>query len=86
MRTLILLRRGESECNAEGLFSGSVDVGLSAKGESEAPYGGRLLAEAEIRPDVVHTSVLRRAIQTANTALDAAGLLWLPVRRSWRLN
>jgi 2,3-bisphosphoglycerate-dependent phosphoglycerate mutase len=86
MRTLILLRHGESEWNAEGLFTGWVDVGLSAKGESEAAYGGRLLAEAGIRPDVVHTSVLRRAIQTANNALDAAGLLWLPVRRSWRLN
>jgi 2,3-bisphosphoglycerate-dependent phosphoglycerate mutase len=86
MGTLILLRHGESEWNAEGLFTGWVDVGLSAKGESEAAYGGRLLAEAGIRPDVVHTSVLRRAIQTANIALDAADLLWLPVRRSWRLN
>jgi len=60
---------------------GWVDVGLSAKGEREAEYGGRLLAEAGIQPDVVHTS-----IQTANIALEAADLQWLPVRRSWRLN
>jgi 2,3-bisphosphoglycerate-dependent phosphoglycerate mutase len=86
MRTLILVRHGESEWNADGLFTGWVDVGLSARGESEAEYGGRLLAEAGVRPDVVHTSVLRRAIQTANITLDAADLLWLPVRRSWRLN
>src|SRR5215831_11613767 len=86
MQTLILLRHGESEWNAEGLFTGWVDVGLSAKGESEAAYGGRLLAEAGIRPDVVHTSVLKRAIQTADIALEAADRVWLPVRRSWRLN
>jgi len=86
MRTLVLLRHGESDWNAQGLFTGWVDVGLSAKGEREAEYGGRLLAEAGIQPDVVHTSVLRRAIQTANIALEAADLQWLPVRRSWRLN
>ena len=86
MRTLVLLRHGESDWNAQGLFTGWVDVGLSAKGEREAEYGGRLLAEAGIRPDVVHTSVLQRAIQTANIALEAADLQWLPVRRSWRLN
>jgi len=86
MRTLVLLRHGESDWNAQGLFTGWVDVGLSAKGEREAEYGGRLLAEAGIRPDVVHTSVLKRAIQTANIALEAADLQWLPVRRSWRLN
>jgi 2,3-bisphosphoglycerate-dependent phosphoglycerate mutase len=86
MRTLILLRHGESEWNAKGLFTGWVDVGLSTTGEGEAAYGGHLLAEAGIRPDVVHTSVLRRAIQTVNRALDAADLLWIPVRRSWRLN
>jgi len=86
MRTLVLLRHGESDWNAQGLFTGWVDVGLSAKGEQEAEYGGRLLAEAGIRPDVVHTSVLKRAIQTANIALEAADLQWLPVRRSWRLN
>jgi 2,3-bisphosphoglycerate-dependent phosphoglycerate mutase len=86
MRTLVLLRHGESEWNAEGLFTGWVDVGLSERGAREAEYGGRLLAEAGIRVDVVHTSVLKRAIQTANIALEAADLQWLPVRRSWRLN
>jgi 2,3-bisphosphoglycerate-dependent phosphoglycerate mutase len=86
MRTLVLLRHGESEWNSEGLFTGWVDVGLSDKGEEEAANGGRLLAEAGLQPDVVHTSVLKRAIQTANITLEAADLLWLPVRRSWRLN
>jgi 2,3-bisphosphoglycerate-dependent phosphoglycerate mutase len=86
MSTLVLLRHGESEWNAEGLFTGWVDVGLSEKGGREAEYGGRLLAEAQIGLDVVHTSVLKRAIQTANIALEAADLQWLPVRRSWRLN
>ncbi|MEV5413371.1 phosphoglyceromutase [Thermopolyspora sp. NPDC052614] len=86
MATLVLLRHGESEWNAKGLFTGWVDVKLSAAGEQEAARGGRLLAEAGLRPDIVHTSVLTRAIQTANLALDAADLLWLPVRRHWRLN
>ncbi len=86
MRTLVLLRHGESEWNATGQFTGWVDVGLSEKGEEEAAYGGRLLAESGLRLDVLHTSVLTRAIQTANIALEAADLLWLPVRRSWRLN
>jgi 2,3-bisphosphoglycerate-dependent phosphoglycerate mutase len=86
MSTLVLLRHGESVWNAEGLFTGWVDVGLSAKGLDEASRGGTLLAESGLRPDVVHTSVLNRAIQTASAALEAAGLAWLPVRRSWRLN
>ena len=86
MRTLVLLRHGESEWNSKGLFTGWVDVGLSETGEREAAHGGQLLAEAGVRPDVVHTSVLTRAIQTANIALGQAALLWLPVRRSWRLN
>ena len=86
MRTLVLLRHGESEWNSKGLFTGWVDVGLSGAGEAEAASGGRLLAEAGLRPHVVHTSVLTRAIQTANLALGEAGLAWLPVRRSWRLN
>ena len=80
-RTLVLLRHGESEWNAKNLFTGWVDVDLSAKGEAEAANGGRLLAARGLRPDVVHTSVLRRAIRTANIALDAADLLWLPVKR-----
>ena len=86
MSTLVLLRHGESTWNAEGLFTGWVDVGLSDAGAREATAGGRLLREAGLRPDVVHTSVLTRAIQTANLALDEANLLWLPVARSWRLN
>jgi len=86
MRTLVLLRHGESEWNSKGLFTGWVDVGLSATGAQEAENGGRLLVQAGLRPSVVHTSVLTRAIQTAQIALEEAGLLWLPVRRSWRLN
>src|ERR1039457_5403824 len=86
MGTVILLRHGESDWNAKGLFTGWVDVGLSDRGASEAAAGGRLLRGAGLRPDVVHTSVLTRAIQTANIALAAADLQWLPVRRSWRLN
>ncbi len=86
MGTLVLLRHGESDWNSEGLFTGWVDAGLSDKGKHEAATGGRLLAEAGLRPDVVHTSVLTRAIETANIGLAVADLLWLPVHRSWRLN
>jgi 2,3-bisphosphoglycerate-dependent phosphoglycerate mutase len=86
MATLVLLRHGESDWNAKGLFTGWVDVSLSAKGEEEARRGGRLLTEAGVLPDVVHTSLLTRAIQTAQLALGEAGRGWLPVRRSWRLN
>jgi 2,3-bisphosphoglycerate-dependent phosphoglycerate mutase len=84
--TLVLLRHGESEWNAKNLFTGWVDVSLSEKGREEAANGGRLLVEAGVLPDVVHTSVLRRAITTAYLALDAADRHWIPVRRSWRLN
>ena len=83
---LILLRHGESEWNAKNLFTGWVDVRLSAKGEQEAKRGGELLKECGLLPDLVHTSVLRRAIATANLALDACDRHWIPVRRSWRLN
>jgi 2,3-bisphosphoglycerate-dependent phosphoglycerate mutase len=86
MSAVVLLRHGESDWNAKGLFTGWVDVGLSATGTAEAQRGGTMLAESGLRPDVVYTSVLTRAIQTANIALEAAGLLWLPVHRSWRLN
>jgi 2,3-bisphosphoglycerate-dependent phosphoglycerate mutase len=86
MSTLVLLRHGESTWNAEGLFTGWVDVGLSKQGFAEAEHAGELLARSGLRPEVVHTSVLTRAIQTANATLDAADLAWLPVRRSWRLN
>jgi 2,3-bisphosphoglycerate-dependent phosphoglycerate mutase len=86
MPTLVLLRHGESDWNAKNLFTGWVDVDLTPTGEEQAERGGRLLAEEGIRPQVLHTSLLRRAIRTANLALDAAELAWLPVRRSWRLN
>ena len=84
--TLILLRHGESEWNAKNLFTGWVDVGLNAKGENEAIRGGELLVETNLLPDVVHTSVLRRAIQTAQISLDIADRLWIETKRSWRLN
>jgi 2,3-bisphosphoglycerate-dependent phosphoglycerate mutase len=85
-RTLILLRHGESEWNARNLFTGWVDVALSDKGREEAVSGGEQLVSAGLLPDVVHTSLLRRAITTANLALDVADRHWIPVRRSWRLN
>lgn len=84
--TLVLLRHGNSEWNQKNLFTGWVDVRLSDQGRTEAARAGDLLREAGILPDVVHTSVLSRAIQTANIALDTADRLWIPVRRSWRLN
>jgi 2,3-bisphosphoglycerate-dependent phosphoglycerate mutase len=84
--TLVLLRHGESEWNAKNLFTGWVDVGLTGKGMTEAARAGELMRGAGLRPDVVHTSLLRRAIRTAELALDATDLAWLPVRRSWRLN
>src|ERR1700748_4013876 len=84
MGTLVLLRHGESEWNSKGLFTGWVDVGLAEKGRQEAAAAGRMLIDAGLRPDVVHTSVLTRAISTANVGLEAAHLSWLPVSRSWR--
>jgi len=84
--TLVLLRHGESVWNAENLFTGWVDVDLSDRGRAEAVRGGELLASAGVLPDVLHTSVLRRAITTAAMALDEADRHWIPVRRSWRLN
>jgi 2,3-bisphosphoglycerate-dependent phosphoglycerate mutase len=86
MGTLVLLRHGESEWNAKGLFTGWVDVGLAEKGRQEAVTAGQLIVDAGLRPDIVHTSVLTRAITTANVTLEVAGLSWLPVHRSWRLN
>ncbi|HEU0256995.1 MAG TPA: phosphoglyceromutase [Microbacteriaceae bacterium] len=84
--TLILLRHGESAWNKSNQFTGWVDVRLTEKGAAEAARAGELLRGAGLRPDVLHTSVLSRAIQTANIALEAADRLWIPVRRSWRLN
>jgi 2,3-bisphosphoglycerate-dependent phosphoglycerate mutase len=84
--TLVLLRHGESEWNAKNLFTGWVDVALSEKGRDEAVRGGELIADSGVLPDVLHTSVLRRAITTAQLALDACERHWIPVQRSWRLN
>ena len=84
--TLVLLRHGESEWNAKNLFTGWVDVALSEKGRAEAKRGGELLAARKILPDIVHTSLLRRAISTSQIALEACGRHWIPVKRSWRLN
>ena len=83
---LILLRHGESEWNAKNLFTGWVDVSLSTKGIEEAKRGGQLLKERNLLPDIVHTSLLRRAITTSQLALDACDRHWIPVKRSWRLN
>jgi 2,3-bisphosphoglycerate-dependent phosphoglycerate mutase len=84
--TLVLLRHGESEWNKANLFTGWVDVPLSEEGRAEAARGGELLTQTGLLPDVLHTSVLRRAISTAELALDTADRQWIPVRRSWRLN
>ena len=86
MTTLILLRHGESEWNALNLFTGWVDVDLTDKGVAEAGTAGALLADSGVLPEVVHTSVLRRAIRTTNLALETCDRHWIPVRRSWRLN
>ena len=89
MLELVLLRHGQSTWNAENLFTGWVDVDLTEAGEAEARAAGRLLAEGSDPPldlRILHTSVLTRAIRTAELALAAAGRSWLPVRRDWRLN
>jgi 2,3-bisphosphoglycerate-dependent phosphoglycerate mutase len=84
--TLILVRHGESEWNAKNLFTGWVDVDLNEKGLTEANRAGELLTAKGVLPDVLHTSLLRRAIKTANIALDVANRHWIPVTRTWRLN
>ena len=84
--TLILLRHGQSEWNAKNLFTGWVDVDLTDQGRAEAVSGGEQIKAAGLAPDVVHTSLQRRAITTAALALDAADRHWIPVRRSWHLN
>lgn len=86
MPTLILLRHGQSEWNLANRFTGWVDVGLTPKGEAEAVRGGELLAEANVLPTVLHTSLQKRAIRTAEMGLAACDRSWIPVRRSWRLN
>jgi 2,3-bisphosphoglycerate-dependent phosphoglycerate mutase len=86
MSTLILLRHGHSEWNAQGLFTGWVDVDLNEQGVTEAARAADMLAEAGLMPDVLHTSLLRRAINTAHITLDGIDRHWIPVHRSWRLN
>jgi 2,3-bisphosphoglycerate-dependent phosphoglycerate mutase len=84
--TLILLRHGNSDWNQKNLFTGWVDVGLSDQGTTEARRAGELLADSGLKPEILYTSVLTRAIQTANLALEVADRLWIPVKRTWRLN
>ncbi|NBO45522.1 MAG: 2,3-bisphosphoglycerate-dependent phosphoglycerate mutase, partial [Actinobacteria bacterium] len=84
--TLVLVRHGESEWNAKNLFTGWVDVALSQRGCEEAARAGVMLQAADVLPDIVHTSVLKRAISTANIALESCERHWVPIRRSWRLN
>ncbi|MET4638806.1 phosphoglyceromutase [Mycetocola sp. 2940] len=84
--TLILLRHGNSDWNQKNLFTGWVDVRLSDQGVTEANRAGELLNESGLTPDIQYTSVLTRAIQTANIALDVADRAWIPVKRTWRLN
>jgi 2,3-bisphosphoglycerate-dependent phosphoglycerate mutase len=84
--TLVLLRHGQSTWNAENLFTGWWDCPLSEKGEAEAAEAGRLMGSAQLDVDVVHTSLQTRAIHTAELALRAMRLSWVPVRRHWRLN
>ncbi|VAW09180.1 Phosphoglycerate mutase [hydrothermal vent metagenome] len=84
--TLVLLRHGQSVWNLENIFTGWTDVALSDRGREEATAAGVVMRDEGIALDVVHTSVLRRAISTANLTLDAMDLPWLPVARHWRLN
>lgn len=86
MSSLVLIRHGQSTWNAQDLFTGWTDVDLTDAGEAEARKAGRLLADGGIDVDICHTSLLTRAIRTANLALEEAGRLWVPVRRHWRLN
>lgn len=86
MATLILIRHGQSEWNERNLFTGWHDVDLTARGEEEARTAGRLIRDADLEPDVVHTSLQKRAIRTANLALEVLDRLWIPTRRHWRLN
>lgn len=84
--TLILLRHGQSIWNLENLFTGWTDVGLTEEGEAEARMAGRLMKEEGLEPDIMFTSVLKRATETADLALDEAGWSDIPTKRSWRLN
>src|SRR5918997_4975405 len=86
MATLVLLRHGESQWNKLNLLRGWVDVDLTELGEEQARLGGLELAKVGLLPTVVHTSLMTRAIRTANIALEACERNWIPVKRHWRLN
>ncbi len=86
MFKLVLLRHGESEWNKANLFTGWTDVDLSEKGIEEAHTAGRTLRQEGYTFDIAFTSVLKRAIRTLWIALDELDQMWIPVRRSWRLN
>ena len=86
MKTLVLLRHGESDWNRENRFTGWTDVDLSAKGVQEALSAGDEMKKAGYGFDVAYTSALKRAIKTLNLALERMDLLWIPVYKSWRLN
>src|ERR1700739_38299 len=83
---LVLLRHGQSQWNLENRFTGWVDVDLTEQGRAEARAGGELMKAEGLRFDVAHTSVLKRAIRTLWTALDAMDQMWIPVHKTWRLN
>jgi 2,3-bisphosphoglycerate-dependent phosphoglycerate mutase len=84
--TLVILRHGESVWNLENVFTGWTDVALSEKGEAEARDAGAVMADEDLAFDVLHTSLLKRAIDTADLALGEMGMGWIPVQRNWRLN
>ena len=86
MRTLVLIRHGQSTWNLENRFTGWTDVDLTPRGVEEARTAARLLREEGFDFDEAHTSVLKRAIRTLWIVLDEMDLMWLPVHRSWRLN
>ncbi len=86
MYKLVLLRHGESTWNKEGLFTGWTDVDLSEKGIEEAITSGKTLKAEGFTFDIAYTSVLKRAIRTLWIVLDEMDLMWIPVKRSWRLN
>ena len=85
-KTLVLLRHGQSQWNLDNRFTGWVDVDLSEKGVAEAKAAGKLMQDEVLAFDVVHTSLLKRAIRTMQLAMEESDQLWVPVRRSWRLN
>jgi 2,3-bisphosphoglycerate-dependent phosphoglycerate mutase len=86
MLKLVMLRHGESTWNRENRFTGWTDVDLSEKGVEEANHAGRVLKEQGYDFDLAFTSVLKRAVRTLWIVQDEMDLMWLPVKKSWRLN